>query len=203
MLQGNGNDQPFQKYVPQIADTLLDLLHTPRPDMLVAINRGYYLPNYRTEDNDYNRRNSYDFRRFLDRHCAPESVYLDATCTFSRTLGYTEDKRTKHFWKKWKNVFKGKKLVIICGEGILDKLEYNTFDEADSLKYIYGPKRDAWDKHDELIEKIKKETHDQILIFILGMAGKAMISEVTCLGYTAWDIGHVFTLCANIKDSNR
>ena len=30
-----------------------------------------------------------------------------------------------------------------------------------------------------------------ILVFILGMAGKAMIPETTSLGYVSWDIGHL------------
>ncbi len=186
-----GIDQPFQQYEPVIADTLVELLKNQRADILVGINRGYYIPHFHAKREDYNRRFAYDFREYLDEYCNYDSTYLDGACTFNYTLGYSDDEITHMFWNKWKKAFKGKKLVIICGERIVEEMVYNIFEEAESIKYIYGPRKNAWDKHDEIIKKIEKESKENLLIFILGMAGKAMIPEVTDMGYTAWDIGHL------------
>lgn len=186
-----GIDQPFQQYEPVIADTLVELLKNQRADILVGINRGYYIPHFHAKREDYNRRFAYDFREYLDEYCNFDSTYIDGTCTFNDTLGYSDDEITHMFWNKWKKAFKGKKLIIICGERIVEEMVYNIFEEAESIKYIYGPRKNAWDKHDEIIKKIEKESKENLLIFILGMAGKAMIPEVTDMGYTAWDIGHL------------
>ena len=186
-----GIDQPFKQYEPVIADTLVELLKNQRADILVGINRGYYVPHFHAKREDYNRRFAYDFREYLDEYCNFDSTYIDGACTFNYTLGYSDDETTHVFWNKWKKAFKGKKLVIICGKKIVEEMAYNIFDEAESIKYIYGPRKNAWDKHDEIIKKIEKESKDNLLIFILGMAGKAMIPEVTDMGYTAWDIGHL------------
>lgn len=186
-----GIDQPFQQYEPVIADTLVELLKNQRADILVGINRGYYIPHFHAKKEDYNRRFAYDFREYLDEYCNYDSTYIDGACTFNYTLGYSDDEITHMFWNKWKKAFKGKKLVIICGERIVEEMVYNIFEEAESIKYIYGPRKNAWDKHDEIIKKIEKESKENLLIFILGMAGKAMIPEVTDMGYTAWDIGHL------------
>lgn len=186
-----GIDQPFQQYEPVIADTLVELLKNQRADILVGINRGYYIPHFHAKREDYNRRFAYDFREYLDEYCNYDSTYIDGACTFNYTLGYSDDEITHMFWNKWKKAFKGKKLVIICGERIVEEMVYNIFEEAESIKYIYGPRKNAWDKHDEIIKKIEKESKENLLIFILGMAGKAMIPEVTDMGYTAWDIGHL------------
>lgn len=186
-----GIDQPFQRYEPVIADTLVELLKNQRADILVGINRGYYIPHFHAKREDYNRRFAYDFREYLDEYCNFDSTYIDGACTFNYVLGYSDDETTHMFWNKWKKAFKGKKLVIICGESIVEEMEYNIFEEAESIKYIYGPRKNAWDKHDEIIKKIEKESKENLLIFILGMAGKAMIPEVTDMGYIAWDIGHL------------
>ena len=186
-----GIDQPFQQYEPVIADTLVELLKNQRADILVGINRGYYIPHFHAKREDYNRRFAYDFREYLDEYCNYDSTYIDGACTFNYTLGYSDDEITHMFWNKWKKAFKGKKLVIICGERIVEEMVYNIFEEAESIKYIYGLRKNAWDKHDEIIKKIEKESKENLLIFILGMAGKAMIPEVTDMGYTAWDIGHL------------
>lgn len=186
-----GMDQPFQQYEPVIAETLVELLKNQREDILVGVNRGYYEPHFRANKNNYYRRFAYDFRRYLDEHCNFESTYIDGGCTFNYVLGYSNDEITHMFWEKWRNAFKGKRLIIICGEKLLEEMNYNIFDDAESIKYIYGPRKNAWDQHDELIKKIKNESKDNLLIFILGMAGKAMIPEVTDMGYIAWDIGHL------------
>lgn len=186
-----GIDQPFQRYEPVIAEILVELLKNQREDILVGVNRDYYVSHFRAKKDDYNRRFSYDFRKYLDKHCNFEATYIDGACTFNYVLGYSDDETTHMFWNKWKKAFKGKKLVVVCGESIVEEMEYNIFEEAESIKYIYGPRKNAWDKHDEIIKKIEKESKENLLIFILGMAGKAMIPEVTDMGYIAWDIGHL------------
>ena len=65
------------------------------------------------------------------------------------------------------------------------------FEKARSKKFIYGPRINAWDEHDRLIGEIKKVDKETTIVFILGMAGKAMIPEISEMGYTAWDVGHL------------
>ena len=47
-----------------------------------------------------------------------------------------------------------------------------------------------WDLDDDLIKEIKLVTlKDDLIVFILGMAGKVMISELSEQGYICWDVG--------------
>lgn len=185
-----GFNQPFQKYDKELVQRLYYILNVPQQNILVGLNEHYFEPGYQRSNYDYNRRHAYDFRRFFIENCDMNRTYIDGQCTFYE-FG-NNDEETVQFWKKWKDAFKNKDIVIICGEGILDKLQYDVFEYAKSKKYIYGPSRHAWCKHDEIIDRIKNETNtEQLLVFILGMAGKAMIPEVTDMGYCAWDIGHL------------
>ena len=184
-----GLDQPFQRYEKELVDRLMDVLANPRDNLLVALNRDYYVPGYRFSRNTFMRRNAYGFRMFFQSHCNLDTEYIDAACTF-----YSWGDRSKEaydFWAAWKNSFKGRDIVIVCGDHILDKLEYDVFEKARSKKFIYGPRINAWDEHDRLIEEIKKVDIEATIVFILGMAGKAMIPEISEMGYIAWDVGHL------------
>ena len=67
----------------------------------------------------------------------------------------------------------------------LDKLEYDVFEYADSKTFIYGPRSHAWDEHHSIVEQIKQVKKNSLIVFILGMAGKAIIPEVADMGYVA------------------
>lgn len=185
-----GLDQPFQKYDVELADQLFNILKDINDDIVVGINRNYFVSLYDWDHGEYIRRHAYEFRRFLGEHCSYERTYIDGAFTFWNFGEHSE--KSECFWDKWKEMFRNKSIAIICGEGILDSLEYDVFELCESRKYIYGPKKHAWSKKMELIEQIKDQVDkNTILVFILGMAGKAMIPETVELGYTAWDIGHL------------
>ena len=182
-----GMDQPFQRYEKEIADRLIDLLKNPRDDLYVGINRNYFIPLLGRNNSGYYRRWAYEFRTFYLKHCAENTNYIDATFTSSANLEKIDSRICK-----WEELFSGKDIVIVCGEGILDKLEYDVFNKARSKRFIYGPRISAWDKHEELVKEITTTvSKDQLIVFILGMAGKAMIPELTDLGYMCWDVGHL------------
>ena len=95
------------------------------------------------------------------------------------------------YYERVRKLFEQKKLTIIAGEGILDKLTYDVFDLAKDKEYLYGPARDAFSAYDEILEKARKIDKDRLICVILGPASKVLIHDLTKEGYTAWDIGHL------------
>lgn len=185
-----GMDQPFQAYDKELVSRLYKILSDPDPNVVAGINKNYYIPLYNVVHNDYDRRNAYDLRWFFLENCDANAVYLDGTLTFWNFGEHSEE--SEKFWKAWKEMFRGKRIAIICGRGILDKLDYDVFELSDRREYIYGPSRHAWIEYERIMSDIVKNvSKDTLLIFILGMAGKAMIPEMSALGYVAWDIGHL------------
>lgn len=186
-----GQNQPFQKYEAEIVNTLIRLLETPRDDMYVGINRNYYIPLSCMENVEYYRRNAYDFRCFYKEHLNSHMQYLDATF-ISYPLGHPRCKEYDTIFARWKNLFAGKKLIIACGQGILDSFSYDIFELAESKKIIDAPRINAWDKRESIVQQIKANSPtDCLVLFILGMAGKALIPVLTEAGYMCWDVGHL------------
>ena len=188
-----GMDQPFQRYEKELADRLIDLLENPRDDLYVGINKSYFEPmeNNTREKKNFNRRHAYEFRQIYYKYADVNRCYIDSNFTLYN-IGIKRNNEIDIFFSRWMDMFRDKDIVLICGEGILDKLDYDIFKFASKKKFLYGPKKHAWEQHSYLTERIKKEAgREQILIFILGMAGKAMIPELTDMGYMCWDIGHL------------
>lgn len=186
-----GLDQPFQKNNPEIVEGLIKILQNTSENLLVGINGNYFTPLYEQDNPFYYRRNAYDLRKIYEKYVDKGKTYLHAAVT-GYQFGKEHSKECIWQYETWHEAFRGKNLVIVCGEGILDKLEYDVFELANSKKFVYGPKKNAWDKHDDLIKEIKLVTlKDDLIVFILGMAGKVMISELSEQGYICWDVGHL------------
>lgn len=187
-----GNNQPFQKYEKEIADILEKLLKTKRSDIYVGINRNYYISLGDVDMySKFYRRKAYDLRNIYNRYLNLDNIYIDATFT-SYELDQQKNEKIDSVYKRWKELFKDQNLVIVCGKGILDEYRYDVFELAKSKVYVDAPRRDAWDEKDSIIQQIKSnDPKECIVVFILGMAGKAMVPELTDCGYMCWDVGHL------------
>lgn len=186
-----GMDQPFQKYDVSLAEGLRKLFTEPSDELLVGMDGDYYIPGVRRDYSTFYRRYAYDYRQYYKKIFDKDTTYIDTTLT-SYQFGKHDDKKVISRYNRWKEAFKNKKIVIVCGKGILDKLEYDIFEFAETKQYIFGPSKNAWSEHDDIMNTIEEEVEkDQLLIFILGMAGKVMISELTKKGYVCWDVGHL------------
>lgn len=187
-----GNDQPFQKYEKEIADILECVLEKKRNDIYVGINRNYYisLGNVDVYSKFY-RRKAYDLRNIYKKYLDFDNTYIDATFT-SYELDQERNPKMDNVYKRWRDLFKDKNLVLVCGCGILNDYKYDVFELANNKIIIDAPRCNAWDEKENIIKEIKRNNSKEcIVVFILGMAGKAMIPELTDCGYMCWDVGHL------------
>ncbi len=185
-----GMDQPFQRYEPEIARRLIELLKAEQENIYVGLNRNYYVP-LSNQSSYYYRRNAYDFRTFYAQHCNTKMRYIDATVTTCQ-IGGGRNSYVDAYMERWREHFRNRDIVVVCGKGILDGMKYDVFEYAGSKKVLDAPKRHAWDEHDSIISRIEREvSKEQVLVFILGMGGKAMIPELVDKGYVCWDVGHM------------
>ncbi len=188
-----GKDQPFQKYDPVLAEKMLNILQENRKDLYVGLNYAYFESpwNYTERNRRFYRLHGTHFRRFFTSLCPIERQYLDAAC-FGAYFRYSEEFDFEKHYDTIKNLFKDKDITIICGEGILDKLEYDVFDRAKSKQIISAPRLNAFTEYNRILAEVQeKADKHHIICLILGMTATAMVADLTDLGYVAWDIGHI------------
>lgn len=189
----NGEDTAFQKYDSELARKMKKLLIEKKDNLYVGLNSSYFQSpvKYSARNRKFYRLYGTKFRRFFTAICDPENVYLDACC-WGGYFRQGENFDLDEHYKNVRNLFKNKKIAIVCGEGILDKLDYDVFDQAEEKMFVNAPKRDAFSKYQEIIEEIEKRVpKDWLICIILGMTATVLAADLADLGYIAWDVGHV------------
>ncbi len=186
-----GRDIPFQKYDEKLAKILIDILEDDSDDFYVGINYNYFHSLERLNDTNrkfYLRKASY-YRRFLLKFCNRNRKYIAAA--FNQLYAFFDDYDYHNYYENIKQLFKGRELVIFCGENVLKNLEFDVFEYAKSKDIIWGPDKDAYINYNQILETARRFSADKTFIFILGPCSKALVYELSRNGYLAWDVGHL------------
>lgn len=188
-----GIDSDFQTYNQELANKMVKILSQKRDDLYVGLNRSYFQSPFEFSERNHKfyRRYGTDYRRFFVGLCDPDNVYLDACC-FGGYFRLNENSDFEKIYKNNKGLFDGRKIALVAGKGILDKLEYDIFGDVEDIIRIDAPSKNAFDHYEEIISDITKLVpKDYIVCMILGMTATVLAADLTDLGYVAWDIGHV------------
>lgn len=188
-----GKDQPFQKYDPELACRMREILANKREDVYVGLNQAYFQSplNFAERNRKFYRVNGTGYRRFFTEHCDPTSQYLDASC-FGVYYRFGDEFDFDGHYARLKGLFAGKKVAILSGEGVFEKLTYNVFDQAQSQMIVHGPRLNAFSEFNQIIENIDRTVpKDYLICLILGQTATALVPALTDLGYMAWDVGHI------------
>lgn len=187
-----GNNYPYQKYDERLKNIMLEILEKNDDKLYVGINYNYFhsIANF----NDFNRKfyilYASKYRNFLLKHCNNERQYIAAG--FTQLYTVLVDYNYSDYFKKVKLLFKDKELVIVAGQGVLDKLQFDIFELAKSREYIQAPNLHAFSEFDNLLNAALDFPPDKkTFVFILGPCAKALVYKLTQKGYIAWDIGHL------------
>ncbi|MBQ7593227.1 MAG: DUF1792 domain-containing protein [Synergistaceae bacterium] len=189
-----GNNLQFQSYDPQLAMRLLQVLKTKRNDLYVGINDNYFHaipPDAPKQKREFLRKYSPSLRDFFIRETNPEIQYLNACCLIGY-FDYCDDDIYSEFIKAKRRLFEGKKITVVTGKSVIEKLDYDIFELAASKKYIEAPSKNAFQEYTSIIDNIKRDvSKDDLICLILGPTATVMASDLTDLGYMAWDVGHI------------
>ncbi len=188
-----GEDSIFQEYNAKLASRLKELLIRKKDNLYIGLNSSYFHSptRYSSRNRKFYRLYATEYRRFFVNICDPNNVYLDACC-FG---GYFRHGDTFDFdahFSKVKELFKGKSIVIVCGTGILEKLESNIFELGTVKGIVSAPTKNAFDKYDIILkETLQKASKDDLVCIILGMTATVLAADLADAGYLAWDVGHM------------
>lgn len=188
-----GKDQPFQKYDPLLAEKMKHILGTKREDVYVGLNQAYFQSpqNFTERNRKFYRLYGTGYRRFFTEHCVKDSVYLDASC-FGAYYRFGDEYDFEGHYDRIKQLFADKKIAIISGEGVIEKLEYDVFERATDKMILHGPRIHAFSEYDSLLKKINETIpKDYLVCIILGQTATVLVPDLTDMGYMAWDVGHV------------
>ncbi|MFH1188277.1 MAG: GT-D fold domain-containing glycosyltransferase [bacterium] len=195
MLQGIGlyYGNWRQKYSPDLAKRLREVISSRDPRILVCFNPEFIL---KTKE-DFEREGipeQYQFwtnsKIFLKDYYHKDVIYGSALCFTPRYNTRLDFQKLKYFFLK--------KHIIILTSGIE---RFRDVALGRTTELLEAPASDAWQKYDMIKESLlsligtKGVSKNEILVLVsMGSAAKVLVFDLTQLGYTAWDTGQFFDL---------
>lgn len=189
-----GNNIPFQKASVELSERLKEVLSSNHNDIAIAIPRVLYsdLSNVVTVGKDFWRSNGNNFRSIIEQYISFDNQYYAAECTLAYTM-YCEYNCEAYF-NKIRKIWEDRKVTIIHGKGIFQKIKHNIFDNTGSRYYIeLDGNRNAFDEYKDLLSSFTKKDVNKstLVIAILGPTATVLCYDLSMLGYQALDLGHI------------
>lgn len=192
LLIMEGKDLSFQTAHPELSKRLIEILQNNHPNILTGINYHYFYADLI---------NFHDYVKFVYRSfiVSIREKYL-ALISYGKTYvsaGITSVYCTfQHYefeawYAKWRSIWENKDITIICGDRVMQNLEYNIFDNAKSLEYIYIPTCNAFDEYDSILARAKQIDKNRLILLIAGPTAKLLAFDLVNQNYRCLDIGHL------------
>lgn len=99
----------------------------------------------------------------------------------------------------WKNVWRGRKVHIVTGEGSRFTQTPALFDCAHSVSQVFSTATNAFSDVDRIAEELEKKRAD-VVILSLGPAGTVLAHRLAELGMQGLDIGHLSASYEHVID---
>lgn len=182
----------FQNYNPLLAKRLLEIVKSNNSKLLIAIANNYgSLEQYTEEVADGIREYmTDDVRKFHLSILNMKKVYYDAYM-FKCYYPYKDKKTTQKRVEQIKKIWNQRDVVLIEGDKTRTGYENDLLDNANSIKRILAPTKNAFDKYDEIFEEALKLPPNALILITLGPAGKVLTYDLFNKGYQVIDIGQV------------
>ncbi len=163
----SGKDIPYQKFDKKLSYRLKEILKNEQENLMVGINHWYF--------------NYIDFRK-LDDFAKDFSLYIMPKIR-NKLMDYINfdkqycdagisklDLNSINYYEKFKNLWKGKEIVVVGCKNAINSLKYNIYDCANLINYLYVPNINSYDNYNEILEEIKKFKKDKLIILMAGPA---------------------------------
>ena len=189
----NNESIHFQHSDPKLAKRLLEILQSNDPSLLIGINYQYFYADLT---------NFLDYVKFIYRACNHHVRDVLIRCLLKEKQYYTagitgvymtfEEYDFESYYKKIQQIWQDKDITIICGERTFNNIDYNIFESAKSINYIYAPQKHAFDKYDSILKAALAAPNNHLFIIMLGPTAKVITYDLMKNKRRALDLGHLY-----------
>lgn len=181
----------FQIASDKIQERLIEVLSSNHKNTLIAIPRVCYTSKSNLTDSNKHFWRAFGgkFRKLMDKYINFDHQYYAAEVTLASS--YFKDYDYTAYFNKMQTIWNKKDIVIICGKTIFDKLDYNIFDNAQTIEYQYAPSINAFEEYNHILNTALKIDQKKLILIILGPTATILAYDLSQKGYQALDFGHI------------
>ncbi len=186
-----GRSIDFQKYEPELAQKMRDILQLDDENFLVCINDAFRgCPECNEQSRAFWKENLRKNLKYYKKLLKKGKVYYDA-CITRPYMRYTDKSKSPYYFSLLKQIWQDRDIVFIEGEKSRLGVGNDLFDNAKSIRRILCPAESAFSYYNEIIDEAAKLEKDVLFLIALGPTATAMAYDIYKLGYQAVDIGHI------------
>ena len=187
-----GNRISFQKYDSKLSKRLKEVLQSNEENHRVGLPNVFKsLRKYDEKAARYWKRHIWKYGHLWFELTDKNKRYINSFISRCYMIFIKKDKCEKQF-KNIKQLWNNKDLVIIEGEQSRLGIGNDLFENTKSISRILGPKRDAFDVYDKLLNYVKENvSKEKLILLALGPTATVLAYDLYKLGYHAVDIGHI------------
>lgn len=186
-----GLSNGFQQADAALAARLRQVLKSDAPGLMVCI------PNI-SEDMDLRTEAARSFwQSFIREYGAkfagllsPDKQYYNAHVT-RLYMDYQTCGRSGMWFDRLKQVWQGKRLLIVEGEKTRLGVGNDLFDGAAHIRRVLCPAKSAFSRYDEILESVKGLWDGELVLIAMGQTATVLAHDLHCAGIRALDIGHI------------
>jgi len=186
-----GNHIPLQTASPKLSARFREILGSKQDNILIAFPRLLYASkqNIVPYARRFWRENGQAFRDELEKYIDFNHTYYAAELTLASNLFERYDVKT--YFENIAKIWQDQAITIVCGETVFQDIEYNIFDSAQSVDYVFAPSLNAFEVYESLLERCRAIPQHHVIILILGPTAKVLAYDLAEAGFRALDLGHI------------
>lgn len=185
-----GRNLKFQEHNEKLSKRLEEVLTTQQEFCLIGI------PDTLNEFYNLTEESETFWIKNMERTRQTWLKYLDTNreyCTANLTRLYIRYKDKSacgiHF-SMMKEIWKDKDVLICEGKQTRVGIGNDLLEGAKSIRRVLCPAEDAFEKYDEILEILEKESKDTLILIALGPTATVLAYDLAKEGYQALDMGH-------------
>lgn len=124
---------------------------------------------------------------------------------FARIYGYSKQDSIERVYKKIEllnEIWKDKKILLVEGSTSQLGLDTDVLYSAQSIKRIIIPSKNAFEKYNEIVQSIRKQSDFDIILIIAGPTATILAYDLYKMGYWVIDFGQMQKSYKNIMPNN-
>ena len=129
---------------------------------------------------------------FMFMNCPIFRNFLKENLDKKKHYGETNFYLDYRVFEKLRSVWNGKNIILVGCPEALSKIQYDIYDNAKSIDYVFCRNRDCFSQYDWIVSEVKSAYKDgAIVILQAGMTGTVLAYDFMKLGMRALDLGHL------------
>lgn len=193
LISGNLRAKFTQKYYPDLAQKLIEVLHSDEKNILIGIADNYgNLEKY--SESTIREIRHYMTPQIRSQHMnllQPNRIYHNAYITRPYIIyADTETEEPARRFAALKKIWDHKNVIIIEGDKTRMGVGNDLLQNAASVKRIIAPAVDAFEKYNDILQCAMNQGRNFLFLIALGPVATVMAYDLAKAGYWAIDIGH-------------